>query len=418
MKIFNCQQCGQTLLFENTYCEQCGSDLGFLSDQMVLSALIPLAVSETPTLDIDRVPSPSETTLSVSDFSTEASSKDGTDSHTSNTENSDTAKSDTKKDNDTNAIGLLPVSQGYSALADMTGHIWYYCNNHQHNVCNWLVEAPETLCVACELNRHIPNLGKIEQLQAWQKLEFAKHRLVYSLLQLNVPILNKLEDPDDGLSFDFISEKDVVPEDAQVTTGHAWGQVTINASEANSAGREQMREDMNESYRTLIGHFRHEVGHYYWDQLVATDEITLESCRALFGDERASYTDALQKHYESPNKVWKDSYVSVYASSHPWEDWAETWAHYLHIIDTLETASQFGFSLQPLSPQQSNLSVMVNIDPYQHRNFDEILDQYLPLTFAVNSLNRSMGQPDLYPFIIVPTVRNKLKFIHELLFQG
>ncbi|MBJ7538742.1 zinc-binding metallopeptidase family protein [Marinomonas transparens] len=355
MKIFSCQQCNQTVLFENTMCMSCGSELGFIPEQMILSA-------------------------------------------------------------------LKPVDGGYQALADMSSppKVWRYCDNHQHNVCNWLVDGQEEdeLCMACELNRHIPNLGRIEQLQAWQQLESAKHQLVYSLLQLNLPIINKQEDPEDGLSFDFISEENVVPEDAQATTGHALGQVTINALEANAADRERMRSDMKESYRTLIGHFRHEVGHYYWDQLVVTDEVTLMSFRALFGDEQVSYADALEKHYETPNDKWQENYVSVYASSHPWEDWAETWAHYLHIVDTLETASQFGFSLQPLNPLQSNLAVMVNIDPYNHANFDDILAQYLPLTFAVNNLNRSMGQPDLYPFIIVPAVREKLKFIHELLYQG
>ncbi|WP_133001945.1 MULTISPECIES: zinc-binding metallopeptidase family protein [Marinomonas] len=312
---------------------------------------------------------------------------------------------------------LKPHDSGYLALADTSvpAPVWHYCDNHQHGVCNWLVESDHTFCMACDLNRHIPNLEAIEQRQAWQQLEFAKHRLVYSLLQLELPLISKKEDPEDGLSFDFISEENVVPDNAQSSTGHALGQVTINAAEANSADREQMREDMNESYRTLIGHFRHEVGHYYWDQLVATDESTLALYRELFGDERESYKDALQRHYETPVENWREQFVSVYASSHPWEDWAETWAHYLHILDTLETASQFGMSLQPPNAQYQSLCVNVTIDPYQHSNFDDILAQYLPLTFAVNNLNRSMGQPDLYPFVIVPAVRKKLNFIHQLL---
>ncbi len=353
MKIFSCQKCQQTLLFENTLCEQCSSPLGFIADLMTLSA-------------------------------------------------------------------LEPVADGFHALADNVEpkRLWRYCDNHQHNVCNWLLEGEAgDLCMACELNRHIPNLGRIEQRQAWQQLEFAKHQLVYSLLQLDLPIISKQEDPEDGLSFDFISEENVIPEDAQATTGHALGQVTINAAEAKASDREEMRENMKESYRTLIGHFRHEVGHYYWDQLVATDEGTLASFRALFGDERADYGESLEKHYETPLENWQETFVSVYASSHPWEDWAETWAHYLHIVDTLETASQFGFSLSPLDPQQSQLAVMVNINPYRHSNFEDMLAQYLPLTFAVNTLNRSMGQPDLYPFVLVPAVREKLSFIHELLAQ-
>lgn len=353
MKIFSCQQCGQTLFFENTYCGKCGSPLGFIAESMTLST-------------------------------------------------------------------LQPMNSGYVALADTSAPTreWHYCENYQHKACNWLIENPnDRFCVACELNRHIPNLSRIEQLEAWQQLEFAKHQLVYSLLRLHLPIVNKLQDPEEGLSFDFISEDDIVPDDAQTTTGHTMGQVTINALEANAVEREQMREDMNESYRTLIGHFRHEVGHYYWNQLISEDQSVLSRFRALFGDEQVSYADALQKHYENPVANWQDNYVSAYASSHPWEDWAETWAHYLHIMDTLETANQFGFSLQPPNVKQQSLAVRVNIDPYRHANFDEILDQYLPLTFAVNTLNRSMGQPDIYPFILVPVVKEKLNFIHQLLFK-
>lgn len=351
MKIFSCQQCEQTVLFENTHCEQCSSALGFLPDQLVISA-------------------------------------------------------------------LTSVDNAWVAMADTSEppKRWYYCENHQHHVCNWLVEeGGSTFCVACDLNRHIPNLGKVEERQAWQQLEFAKHRLVYSLLRLGLPIVSKKLEPEDGLSFDFISENNQVPEDVSAMTGHAAGQVTINASEGNTVDREQMREDMNESYRTVIGHFRHEVGHYYWDQLILEDEQALADFRALFGDDQQDYGDALEAHYEKPNANWQKEFVSVYASSHAWEDWAETWAHYLHIVDTVETASDLGVSLQPSGNNADNLAVMVNIDPFHHDNFDDILAQYLPLTFAVNNLNRGMGQPDLYPFILVPAVREKLAFIHRLL---
>lgn len=351
MKIFSCQKCSQTVLFENTHCENCHSALGFLPDQIELSAL----------------EGQGDTWHALADRS-------------------------------------LPAKQ------------WRYCENFQHNVCNWLIdEEDETFCIACQLNRHIPNLAKFEQLKAWQQLEFAKHRLVYSLLRLGLPVINKQDAPESGLSFDFISENDVVPDDAQSTTGHALGQVTINASEANSANREQMKADLNESYRTLIGHFRHEVGHYYWDQIIFPYPKVLRAYRRLFGDEREDYAEALERHYQSPKANWQNDYISVYASSHPWEDWAETWAHYLHIIDTLETATEFGINIQPRKAEFEHLAVKSDVNPYQDVHFDDILAQYLPLTFAVNSLNRCMGQPDLYPFIIVPTVRKKLNFIHQLI---
>ncbi|MBD5769538.1 zinc-binding metallopeptidase family protein [Marinomonas colpomeniae] len=351
MKVFSCQQCGQAVLFENTHCEKCMSPLGFLPSELTISA-------------------------------------------------------------------LKSVDNTWYAMADKSipAKRLYYCENHQHHVCNWMVEeGGSSFCMACDLNRHIPHLGKIEERQAWQQLEFAKHRLVYSLLRLGLPLESKHDEPEKGLSFDFISENNVVPEDANAMTGHALGQVTINASEANDADREQMREDMNESYRTVIGHFRHEIGHYYWDQLIAKDDQTLADCRALFGDDNLDYAKALEAHYKEPNADWTNSFISVYASSHPWEDWAETWAHYLHIVDTLETASDLGMSFQPIGPNRQSLTTMVNIDPYHHDDFEEILAQYMPLTFAVNNLNRGMGQPDLYPFVLVPAVRTKLAFIHQLL---
>lgn len=350
MQLFNCQQCGQTLLFENTQCEACQAQLGFLPELLTLSA-------------------------------------------------------------------LTPLENGYQAQGDTSGQIWHFCANHQHNVCNWMVKEEGTLCEACDLNRHIPNLAGIEEHQAWQQLESAKHRLVFSLLKLKLPVISKKEDPQDGLSFDFISEENQIPEDAQSTTGHALGQITINTAEADPVDREQVRQDMNESYRTLIGHFRHEVGHYYWDQLISPNDQLLEQYRAMFGDERANYSDALQQHYSQPQPDWQTSFVSSYAASHPWEDWAETWAHYLHILDTLETAYEFGLQVQPPNPSHQALATQASLAPYQHGNFEDILNQYLPLTFAVNNLNRSMGQPDLYPFIIAPAVREKLSFIHQVV-QG
>lgn len=312
---------------------------------------------------------------------------------------------------------LTPVEGGFQLLGDTSGNLWRYCDNHQHGACNWLVTGEDQLCNACELNRYIPNLDGIEEKEAWQQLEFAKHRLVYSLLRLNLPVVSKVTSPD-GLAFDFISEENQVPEEASTLTGHADGQVTINAAEADAVEREQMREDMNESYRTLIGHFRHEVGHYYWDVLIGADETKIAGFRALFGDEQLDYAEALEQHYATPKADWRDSHISVYASSHPWEDWAETWAHYFHLMDTLETAHALGMSLNPASGTHPNVYMPLLADPYEVSDFDALMSQYLPLTFAVNSLNRGMGQPDLYPFVLVPKVREKLAFVHQLLREG
>jgi hypothetical protein len=170
---------------------------------------------------------------------------------------------------------------------------------------------------------------------------------------------------------------------------------------------------MAETFRTLLGHFRHEVGHYYWDRLVRSG-LWLEAFRGLFGDERQDYRACLQAHYAAgPRPDWQQHFVSSYASAHPWEDFAETWAHYLHIVDSLETASAFGMRVRPAISRGRELAAEIDFDPHDVGELDRLIQAWLPLTFAVNSLNRSMGQPDLYPFVLSPMVISKLAFIHE-----
>jgi hypothetical protein len=197
-----------------------------------------------------------------------------------------------------------------------------------------------------------------------------------------------------------------------VLTGHDSGLITINLAEADDSERERMRRQMSEPYRTLLGHFRHEIAHYYWDRLV-WDTPGLEAFRQLFGDEREDYGAALQRHYANgPPPDWQERFVSPYASTHAWEDWAETWAHYFHMVDTLETASAFGMRVRPRVTKGADLSAAIDFDPHI-ANMDRIIDSWLPLTFAVNSINRSMGIADLYPFVLAPPVIVKLSFIHD-----
>ena len=198
-------------------------------------------------------------------------------------------------------------------------------------------------------------------------------------------------------------------------TGHADGLITLNIAEADDAEREARRAALNEPYRTLLGHFRHEVGHHYWNLLVR-DGGLLDEFRSMFGDERADYGESLQRHYaDGAPADWQERHVTAYASAHPWEDFAETWSHYLHIVDTLETAGAFGMRVRPrLGGDEQAMSAAVDFDPYVNGPFDRIVDAWLPLTYAVNSLNRSMGQPDLYPFVLGPAAIRKLGFIHAL----
>ncbi|MGI4871300.1 MAG: zinc-binding metallopeptidase family protein [Janthinobacterium lividum] len=310
-------------------------------------------------------------------------------------------------------LPLVPHYAGFQLYEEPAAGTFTYCANQAHGVCNWLVPStsPTPFCLACALNRTIPDLSQPGYLARWQRLEDAKHRLVYSLLCLHLPVVSKSVYPQEGLRFDF--KADESPQQ-RVLTGHDNGLITLNIAEADDLEREQVRQAMNERYRTLLGHFRHEVGHYYWDRLV-DNSPHLEHYRQLFGDERRDYGAALQQHYaQGAPPHWPQHYISAYASSHPWEDWAETWAHYLHILDTLQTAHAFGLRLDPLDAAPARPLRTTLHDPYQVADFGEIVAMWLPLTFALNSLNRSMGLPDPYPFVIAPEVVRKLAFIHQV----
>ena len=227
--------------------------------------------------------------------------------------------------------------------------------------------SAEQFCAACRHNRTIPDLSQPDNLAHWRKIELAKHRLFYTLLKLRLPLATKAEDPA-GLAFDFIADRHTPHGHIPVMTGHDNGLITINLAEADDSERERMRRQMGEPYRTLLGHFRHEIAHYYWDRLVANSP-KLAEFRETFGDERQDYTGALQQHYANgPPPDWPERFVTAYASSHPWEDFAETWAHYFHMVDTLETASAFGLSVRPKLSQGSELATKIDFDPARRRH--------------------------------------------------
>lgn len=330
----------------------------------------------------------------------------------------------TKCESCQHALGYLPEVMTMTALEADDGAFralaapktrFRLCDNAGHGACNWLVAADTdaTLCLACRHNRTIPDLSVEVDLFRWQKIEAAKHHLFYSLLRLGLPLENRIDNPEHGLAFDFLADS---PETGpKVMTGHDNGLITIALVEADDAERERRRTHMHEPYRSLLGHFRHEVGHYFWDVLVR-DGGCLEACRAVFGDDSQDYEAALARHYqEGAPADWQDHFVSQYASTHPWEDWAETWAHYLHIVDTLEMASAFGISVKPRLTRDETLSAVISLDPYDPKaKMADIIGAWLPLTFAMNSLNRAMGNPDLYPFVLSPMVVDKLGFVHDV----
>ena len=292
------------------------------------------------------------------------------------------------------------------------GKLYKQCSNYvQHNVCNWMLPAddPHELCESCQLTVVIPALTSEKNRVLWSRLETAKRRLMFSLAQLNLTPASKETQPDTGLAFQFLEDGVT---DQCVMTGHDNGLITLNIAEADPAERERTREQMHERYRTLLGHFRHESGHYYFDRLVA-ETPWIDSYRELFGDERQDYGDALKRHYENgPVADWEERFVSSYASSHPWEDWAETWAHYLHMIDTLETAHSCGLSLKPAKADEPELDKITL--PMKSGAFEETLSDWFALTYVLNSLNRSIGMPDSYPFKLSTPVLEKLEFVHKV----
>jgi hypothetical protein len=259
----------------------------------------------------------------------------------------------------------------------------------------------------------VPDLSRPANLAAWQLLELAKHRLFYTLMRLKLPLKTVLDDPEHGLSFEFLADPPART-GPKILTGHDDGKITIALVEANDAEREQRRVAMGEPYRTLLGHFRHEVGHHYWDILVR-DGGKLDECRAMFGDDSQDYGEALERHYRNGAPAdWQDNFVSQYATTHPWEDFAETWAHYLHIVDTLEMVAASGMSVKPKVDKSGDFAARVDFDPYNAHSIEQIVDAWLPYVFAMNNISRAMGRRDLYPFVLSPPVIEKLGFIHGL----
>lgn len=304
---------------------------------------------------------------------------------------------------------FLALDDGQAGWIDASGqrHDLIPCGNATFGVCNWLVSsgAGDDRCIACRLNRTIPDLTITGVLDRWRRIEDAKRRMLHGVLKLGLSITAHGRAP--PITFDFLydpaAERGGAP---QFTTGHAFGVITLNVIEADDAARERIRQSLNEPYRTLLGHFRHEIAHYYWQRLVdgSPDQGPF---RKLFGDERENYGAALQRYYEAgapPN--WQEHYISAYASTHPWEDFAETFAHYLYIVDTLATIHEARLG------HVGGVEV-ATLDPYT-ASFAEVGSAWVHMAFKLNEISRSMGHRDLYPFSLSPGVMLKLDFVHRL----
>ncbi len=355
MKTFHCQHCGHPIFFENIQCLQCKSDLAFLPDRMNMAAI---------------EPAPGEEGL------------------------------------------WRPRSRSRQAA----GARYRLCKNHgEHQACNFAVRAddPNPLCVSCRQTRVLPDLSVADNIERWYRIEMAKRRLFYTLAKLGLVNPQPPNGERDGPSFEFLAD---LPGQA-VMTGHRAGVITLNVSEADDAERVRRRVEMHEPYRTLLGHLRHESGHYYWDKLIAEGGRE-EKFREVFGDERADYQAALQKHYASSGmpENWQAAYVSAYATAHPWEDWAETWAHYLHMVDLLETAASYNTRIT-VPGTEAEIEEVINPLETGQPDFDALVDQWIPVTLLVNSLNRSLGQEDAYPFALSAGALAKLRYVHDVICQ-
>jgi hypothetical protein len=303
----------------------------------------------------------------------------------------------------------------WTVAGDDSAETFRRCSNFSTAAaCNWLVEAsdPITSCRSCRLNREVCDQSDPDNQRYWLAIENAKRRLVSQLLAMQLPVESKvLEDPERGLMFDFLRSP---PNGPRILTGHASGLITLNVEEADDSVRERVRQELREPYRTLLGHFRHEVGHFYWDRLIAGTKWQ-EPYRQLFGDEQADYSAALKTNYEhGPPADWAQYCISSYASVHPWEDWAESWSHYLHLVDSLDTALGFGLSGENVEARLDPFKLEDLYDP-EHPDAPRVLalvNSWVDLTVLLNEMAESMGQPAFYPFVMSRPVLKKLHFIH------
>ena len=365
MRPFACGQCASTVYFENVSCGRCGTLLGFSP------ALRRMLAFDPPP------PAPAAWRVRAS-ASGEASGE---------------------------AAGVA------------AGSLLRPCANRlDHQLCNWMLDGGDahTQCRSCRLTVAIPNLQDPLNLQRWRLFEQAKRRLVFTLLTLGIPP----EPPPAaqagaaagafGLRFQLLAN---LPDQPPVVTGHDDGLITLNLAEADDVQRETARVSLGEPQRSLLGHLRHEASHYLQQRYI--DGWPAQArCREVFGDERIDYPAALARHYaQGAPADWQQHYISAYASAHPWEDWAETCAHYLLVVDAVQTAAAWGLTLtgpNTARPQGADGPVQAPVD-------DLVLHQWLPVAQFLNAMNRSLGQPDPYPYQMPDAVLAKMALVQSLL---
>jgi len=363
MRVFNCDACGHLVFFESLQCVHCGAALAFLPDSLRMASV---------RLESAPEPSPPHGWHSA-----------------------------------------RPAPQGTGADSGQPLRYRLCAHRHDISLCNFAIAEDDSqdLCLSCRQTLWLPDASNPANQMRWAKIEAAKRLLFYTSAKLGLMRTDGKADPEQHPRFSLLAD---MPDAAPVLTGHAHGMITLNVVEADDEERVRRRLALHEPYRTLIGHLRHESGHFYWDRLIAGSHW-LEPFRALFGDERQDYAQALKVHYgKDPLTLhWQEDYISAYATAHPWEDWAETWAHYLHMVDLLETAASYDTHIR--LPDGMSQPVGMR-DPFARPgpDFDTMLAQWVPLTLLLNSMTRSLGHVDAYPFTISPGARRKLRFVHDV----
>lgn len=186
--------------------------------------------------------------------------------------------------------------------------------------------------------------------------------------------------------------------DWAVTIGHTDGLITLDVAEADPLHRESQRTALGEPYRTPLGHVRHEVGHWVWAAAVAPCPGALDEFRSRFGDEQVDYQAALSEHYQQDDDgSWRQDWISRYAAAHPWEDFAESTAHVLHLDDVLHTAA------------------VGRLAPAAEGSFTARYTAWTELVVELNEVTRAMGEDDLYPFAPPPAAVDKMHLAERLL---
>ncbi len=373
MRLFHCGHCGSLVFFESFQCVHCASTLAFVREHVDMLALQP--AQDAPDLWEVRPARPGLM----------------------------------QAHENTSDAGVSEREEPYLRYRMCANRTRYYA-------CNFALIAHEdtphdALCPACLYTRVLPDLSNPVNVRRWTLIEQAKRRLYYTDIRLGLDCLPG----ESGPVFEFLAD---LPGALPVMTGHASGVITLNIAEADDDERARRRVAFHEPYRTLLGHLRHEIGHYFWDVLIAHGNNKLDAFRELFGDERHDYGEALQNYYQRtplPAAAWQDTHISAYATAHPWEDWAETWAHYLHLVDLLETAKSFDTRISIPTPHGDLHYAMVDPFAMPPPSFDSMLMAQVPTTLLLNSMTRSLGQIDAYPFAPSAAAQQKMRFVHEVI---